>query len=630
MDEAYNDPLLASHLNLDGTVTFESHTNLGNTDDSVSESMDQLSMGSRPPNRITRRQRARGKGNRADQFCIYRTSDDRNIPTVAIEYKPPHKLSRDEIVTGLVSEIQPDRDVINQEGEGFAFAARRLTTAVITQLFSYMVGKGIQYGYVCTGETYVFLHIPNDPSRVYYFVCVPSLHVQDGDEMRLHRTAVAQAFAFILQAIRSPPPSQAWHNDAEKLNTWSVEYEDLLRSIPATVRKERRETPYKPQRWKGSERSPIRTRSRCFPLDSGTQHPSDDDHDDDDNGESPSPTPNRINRQKASMTSGDTTSSEIQQQRGKGASQGNANMRENIQHRPYCTHECLCGLAFGGSMDKKCPNFSDHGNVHIDRREFLCLARHQLLVDIGSDSDCVPLYLSGSRGSLFKLRLSSHGYTLVAKGVEAIDVEHLRHENEIYDHLRALQGSFIPVCLGIVDLIVPYYYDSGVYEHFMFLSYGGRPVLKELREVNADVVNMISTALSRIHQHQILHCDAEPRNVLYDKRSGRCMIVDLMLAEFHTRRPLEHVNLNGQDGKRKWAAQKPGKDMFTIEMQSLQASLSHWDWWSGDMVCIRIWRERYHETWDKGNENVRLRGKKRDALGLGFYSSSNYNGHTSR
>ncbi|KAH7115499.1 hypothetical protein B0J13DRAFT_533387 [Dactylonectria estremocensis] len=247
-DATHTDSLLRSHLGLNGTVTFESHTNLGISDDSLSESMEQVSIGSRPPDRTTRRRKARGKGNRADQFCIYRTSDEQNIPTVAIEDKAPHKLRRGDIVTGLVSEIQPDRDVINQEGEGYAFAARRLTTAVVTQLFSYMIGKGIQYGYVCTGEAYVFLHIPDDPSCVYYSVCVPSLDVQDDDETRIHRTAVAQALAFVLQAIRSPPPRQAWHDATEHLDTWSVEYEDVLRSIPATDRKLRRETPYKAQR----------------------------------------------------------------------------------------------------------------------------------------------------------------------------------------------------------------------------------------------------------------------------------------------------------------------------------------------------------------------------------------------
>jgi hypothetical protein len=35
-----------------------------------------------------------------------------------------HKLSIDEVVTGLESEIWPERDVINKNGQGFAFTAR--------------------------------------------------------------------------------------------------------------------------------------------------------------------------------------------------------------------------------------------------------------------------------------------------------------------------------------------------------------------------------------------------------------------------------------------------------------------------------------------------------------------------
>ncbi|CAG9938554.1 unnamed protein product, partial [Clonostachys rosea f. rosea IK726] len=279
--------------------------------------MEQVSIGSIPRDRTTQRRKARGKGNRADQFCIYQTSDDRRIPAVAIEYKAPHKLRRSDIVTGLVSKIHPDRDVINREGEGFTFAARRLTTAVVTQLFSYMIGKGIQYAYVCTGEAYVFLHIPDDPSCVYYYVCVPSLDVEDDDENRLHRTAVAQAFAFVLQAIRSPPPSQAWYDAAEHLDVWSVEYEDVLRSIPATDRKPKRETPYKPQRWKG------------FDL---TRRPNDDRSDEDGDGdESPCPTPDPASgRGGVLATPPDFEPNKNQEQKGSPDSH-----RGNIQDRPY-------------------------------------------------------------------------------------------------------------------------------------------------------------------------------------------------------------------------------------------------------------------------------------------------------
>ncbi|RBA11824.1 hypothetical protein FPRO05_14212 [Fusarium proliferatum] len=280
---------------------------------------------------------------------------------------------------------------------------------------------------------------------------------------------------------------------------------------------------------------------------------------------SPSPTSKPTVGRSGLTTSTDVGSSEMQEHDGSTASQKGTIVRPNIQDRPYCTHECLRGLAFGGPIDEKCPNLANHDSMHITLREFLRLAKVQLAVDRGKDADCVPLYLSGSRGSLFKFRLSCHGYTLVAKGVEAVDTKHLRYENKIYSHVQDLQGKFVPVCLGVVHLIKPYYYDSVVYEDLMFLSYGGRPVLRSLGEVNADITNEILVGLARLHQYGVLHHDAEPRNVLYDKRTGRCMIVDLMLAEFHGRQPLGPINVNGRNRKRKWVPIKHEKDVFAVE-----------------------------------------------------------------
>ncbi|KAI1357175.1 hypothetical protein F5Y08DRAFT_245310, partial [Xylaria arbuscula] len=268
VDEAYNDEQLRARLGIQG-----------DTVDAVSHSIEQMTMTedvkvgadvTTPAPKRARRRAGRGRKGPADQFCIYRRSDGRNAPALAIEYKAPHKLTRDEVVAGLRGEIQPERDVINKNGDGFAFASRRLTAAVITQLFSYMVDKDIQYGYVCTGETLIFLHIPDDPSIVYYSVCVPNLDVMEDDENRLHRTAVAQVFAFVLQALRSPPPPLAWHDRAEGLDTWAVEFEDILRGIPETERKPPKASPYRAQRWKGFTRSPIKTRSRCRLEDSNT------------------------------------------------------------------------------------------------------------------------------------------------------------------------------------------------------------------------------------------------------------------------------------------------------------------------------------------------------------------------
>ncbi|RYP19772.1 hypothetical protein DL766_008357 [Monosporascus sp. MC13-8B] len=587
VDEAYGDLSLRDSLGLQGSVTFESHTNLSNTVGAVSESFEQMSIGGddgaeattpalTQPGPRARRQAKKGKGKLADQFCIYRTSDGRNIPALAIEYKAPHKLTRDEIVSGLASEIQPERDVINKDGEDFAFASRSLVAAVVTQLFSYMLGRGIQYGYICTGEAFVFLHIPDDPTIVYYSVCVPNLDVLDDDENRLHRTAVAQVFAFVLQALRVSPPPPSWHDRAANLDTWAVEYEDVLKNIPETIRKQPRASPYKPQRWKGFQRSPIRTRSRCQQPNSNVIRR---DEDDEEEGPPPSPSARQSSRSRQGAAASTSTTGQGGKQdkggkRNRRIQQGPAT-RQNIQDRPFCTQQCLLGLANGGPMDEECPNFHDHGRRHIDRRELLRLIRVQLAEDRGPDADAIPLYLSGSVGSLFKVRLSSHGYTLVAKGVEECDLARILHENEIYDRLRPIQGKHVPVCLGKIDLILPYYYDGGVFTYFMFLSWAGRPLFDSADQINkANLVKTVTTAFTEIHGLQVLHRDAELRNVLYDPPSGNLMIVDFERAELRDRQALCPISPNR---KRKYGVlKKRGRDDFTIELQSIKKGIMQW------------------------------------------------------
>ncbi|ROT35227.1 hypothetical protein SODALDRAFT_254478, partial [Sodiomyces alkalinus F11] len=571
VDGAYRDPLLRRALGLQGAVTFESHTNLGN-DDTISNSMEHMSLGSddaratastsapRPSTKA--RRKAKGKGNRADQFCIYRTSDSQNVPAIAIEYKAPHKLSIDEVVTGLESQIMPEHDVINKNGDGFAFSARRLATAVVTQLFSYMIGKSIQYGYVCTGQAFVFLYIPDDPSTVYYSVCVPHLDVLDDDETRLHRTAVAQVFAFILQALCADPPPQSWHDEAEKLDTWAVEYEDILRDIPVTDRKpkEPRASPYKPQRWKGFERSPIRTRSRCVPPDS-KPGPSDDDED------PPSPSPNPGGGKVVSRAATGGTNGGKRQRRG-GRQDGQAT-NPNVRNRSFCTQKCLLGLAFGGPMDETCPNSADHGKRHVDRLRFLHLLQEQLARDRDRDADCAPLDRYGARGSLFKARLSTHGYTFVAKGMDSRHRDYLKHESVIYSRLRAIQGKHIPVCLGTIDLRRPWHYNDRVNMHFLLLSWAGQPLFDFSDQVDkVTVAKGVTAIFTAMHNLNVIHLDAEPRNILYDG-NGNFMVVDLERAEFRGRQPLSQVSPNSPNRKRKRGiSQKVETDDFMKELRS--------------------------------------------------------------
>ncbi len=563
VDAVYENQPLRDSLGLRGTVTFESHTNLGTPADNLGDSV----RSHRP---------AKGKGNRADQFCIHRISDGTNIPATAIEYKAPHKLSQDEVVTGLASEIQPERDVINKDGEGFAFASKALAAAVVTQLFSYMIGKSIQYGYVCTGEAFVFLYIPNDPATVFYYVCVPNLDVLDDDENRLHRTAVAQVFAFILQALRAKPPTQSWHDAVADLDTWAVEYDDVLSKIPETVRKgkERGSSPYKPQRWRGRKRSPIQTRARCRQPDMKL-HPRDDD--DDEEAAPPSPTPNRSTRSTRSggkAATSNTSPGRRQGRRGRGGHRQGEAKQASIQDRSYCTQQCLLGLAYGGPMDKTCPNAGSHGSRRLDRVEFLRLLRAQLAEDRGPDADATPLYLSGSVGSLFKVRLSAYGYTLVAKGVETDDVARLQHENKVYDKLHSIQGKYVPVCLGLIDLVLPYYYDGGVFKHFMLLSWAGRPVSRCIDQIDKTLtVDAITRAFTELHRLRILHGDAEPRNILYDTISGNFTVIDFERAEFRGRQPLGLIRPNSRDRKRKRGVLQKQGDLLARELQSAVESV---------------------------------------------------------
>ncbi|EYE94545.1 uncharacterized protein EURHEDRAFT_378011 [Aspergillus ruber CBS 135680] len=161
------------------------------------------------------------------------------------------------------------RDVIDQEGDMFEFHTTRLVAAVVTQIFSYMHDLGIQNGCIRTGEAFVFLHIPEDPTIVQYYLCFPNQDVQAGDESCLHQTAVGQMLAFTLQALAAEAPSQEWYNTAhEQLSTWKVEYLDVLRDIPETIRKEPPPSNYRPSYWKLNSKTQY-----TFPCSLGQRHP---------------------------------------------------------------------------------------------------------------------------------------------------------------------------------------------------------------------------------------------------------------------------------------------------------------------------------------------------------------------
>jgi tRNA A-37 threonylcarbamoyl transferase component Bud32 len=223
--------------------------------------------------------------------------------------------------------------------------------------------------------------------------------------------------------------------------------------------------------------------------------------------------------------------------------------RPRIEDRPYCTHQCLLGLSSDGALDEHCPNLIDHRGQHLQLEDFLCLIRIQLSTDRGRDADCKPLYVKGSRGALVKIRLSSHGYTFVAKALKQVDRQHLLHESKVYRRLRSLQGSRIPVCLGVLDLDLPYYYDDGIYDSMLILSWAGHSLHQNLnRENEVRMLDEVSKTLIGCHQHRVLHKDVEPRNWLWDGQ--RIMLVDFERSEIRARSPLKILQPNRKRNQR--------------------------------------------------------------------------------
>lgn len=240
----------------------------------------------------------------------------------------------------------------------------------------------------------------------------------------------------------------------------------------------------------------------------------------------------------------------------------------------YCTQKCLLGLVEGGLLDKTCPNVRDYGGSHhrIDQPTFLNLMRQQLSKDL--DTDCEPVGVHGARGALFKVRLTSHGYTLAAKCTVINFVGHLNQEAAIYERLRPIQGMHVPVHLGNVDLDRPYFYD-GIAEivHMMFLSFGGKLISQRINGDNRlYLTEQVERSIRAVHQLGVLHRDAMPRNMLWNAEVSQAIMIDFERAE--VLKPRAVLGVISPNRKRKRVPEEgPNKqsegrrDEFVREMQ---------------------------------------------------------------
>ncbi|TVY90595.1 hypothetical protein LAWI1_G003827 [Lachnellula willkommii] len=532
-------------------IIFENHANtLSDSNEEVQQSLQDLRISSKGQTSSSN-----PKPRNADQICVYKKADGTRNLCMVVEYKPSHKLSVFNLRAGLLradnGSMNIPEEIINRitiptdPEEKFVYHSEWLTAAALTQTYAYMIENGLEFSKLATGEADIFLQLKEDePHTLYYHLAEPNIEAEAQSEVDilLCRTAVSQTLTFCLMALDSKPRSQKWRNHAlETAYRTVIDHETILRQIPAEEKTSTpppsafrtRIYPFKRSPIMLRPRKPRKARNSCdsanIIVHEDPQSPSGS-SDETSDFETPSKPKAR------------THQSDTRQMRSAKTSQ--AAEESDVRYRQYCTSACLLGLVRGNLLDDTCPNVNAHrghgtGNKHALRRKSLTkLMLRQLTQD--PDNGCEPLGKQGACGALFRLTLESYGYTFVAKGTVMAFKAKLKHESLIYRHLDKVQGELIPVYLGNISLVRPYFLDVGVrIIHMLFMSWAGEQAGKDLMLViGRDLAAETSAVITKMLDCGVEHRDIRPPNVLWNPEGRKVMVVDFERSEILKRMPM--------------------------------------------------------------------------------------------
>jgi hypothetical protein len=517
-------PKAREELRLGNGFRFDSHTNA--LDEEAAEARE----------RDTRSGRMQ-----PDQFCVHRLDGDSSRLLMTVEYKPPHKLSTENLCAGLRSmnfweEVVNSETVPTDKAEKLRYNAARLTGAAMVQEYHVMIQEGLAYSCLSTGIAQVFLYVPEeDPTTLYYRLCVPNEDVQLVDEGAFLQpvTAVSRLLCLSLMSCATPLRNNAWRNRAKHMvHIWETNFEHTRSQIPD---EQLNQTPpgseYVPSSpvespEQGGRRRKTRSRPVCTPSPGVLP----DQDDTSDSSDSDPQIARRSHKRNYSQVASSPPPPRVQGAVSSGQAGGHQRKHEAST---FCTQRCLLGLKEGQSLDDACPNVSKHRRGQRTDKHLLTVAemvknlKQQLDKDV--DHHCEPSGECGRTGAPFRVRCQSHGYTFVGKGTTSSLWQIVSREAMFYQLLASAQGVATTVFLGTIDMAQSYFlHGAGEIQHMLLMAWGGEPVTQSQWQ---DKFSAVKKSHAIIRELGVRHGDVRRPNTLWNPELNRVLIIDFHKSE---------------------------------------------------------------------------------------------------
>ncbi|KAG6091775.1 hypothetical protein E4U31_007213 [Claviceps sp. LM219 group G6] len=230
--------------------------------------------------------------------------------------------------------------------------------------------------------------------------------------------------------------------------------------------------------------------------------------------------------------------------------------RGKTLNMPYCSQKCLLGLVRGEPIDATCPNVAFHycsneadssPRHHVDHSQWLRDLAEQFGDEDAIARSVVFQDMVGNTGAIFKVTDLKRGYTFMAKATIGIRWHLFHREAKIYERLEPIQGEYVPVFLGAVNLdkdndrdfvwdgIFDAYRSSDV-KQMILLSWGGVPLERDQRgQLGGLSLEKGVQALQAVHDTGVLHRDGQSGHVLYNPETNGIMLVNFELSYFRTK-----------------------------------------------------------------------------------------------